>query len=496
MRRSLILALALTACPALASEYSSQITDVTLRPAGDTADAGDIAVVKTSTTSDTHVSEVEVSLVDPDSGEVLTSGVSTLGGSRTHMSDNVDLPETLGEILTVEFTMEGSAGGTDFSLSTGTLLLTGEIPRVWRGLDEESGAQISAFVQRDEELEVIVLDIDVQNRRGGTSSLTVTPTLNREALAEVELSAASMEQLFVLDMGDLSGLDGQDVYVKTTAQNAAGMSYDHVDLPETIGEILTVEFTELGAEDSGEGIQGAVLQETPAGALTLVTVAATDGGGGDLEVSVVDDDSGERVLAGDGEPAQIERQFVAERQLFDGDDLAADQPYLVLVDLLSDGGEPLGDQVELELHPVAGPAAIRLETARGVDLGESDGTVGGAIWIDEDGLGYFFIAANGAGAAAIQSVELSFEEPFEGPAPMESNPELELAREWRMWEYSGEALTEGGLLEATLSLTDGGEQVDYLQTLGTAGALTGERPKSGGHPWLSLDGIMHLTDGG
>jgi len=492
VHRSLIIVLALAASPALASEYTSRVTDVTIRSV---SDASHKALVKTNTTSDTHVSEVEVSFVDPESDEVLASGVSTSGASITRMSDNVDLPETLGEILTVGFSMEGSAGDTTFSLDTGDLVLFGERPRTWRGADEESGADVSVFVKRDEALEVIVLDIDVRNRSGGTSSLTVTPTLNREAMAEVELSAASMDQLFVLDMGDLSSLDGQDVYVKTTAQNAAGMSYDNVDLPETLGEILTVEFTEMGAEDGGDGIQGAILQETAAGELILVTVAATDGGGGDLEVSVVDDASGERALAGDGEPSQIERQFVAERQLFDDGDFATDYPYLVLVDLLSDGGEPIGEQVELELRPVAGLADIALETAREVDLGESDGSVGGAIWMDEDGMGYLFVAVNGQGAAAIQSVELSFEEPFEGPAPMESNPELDLVREWRQWEHSGEALTEGGLLEATLSLTDGGEQVDYLQTHGTAGALTGERTKSGGHPWLSLSGIMHLTDG-
>lgn len=229
------------------------------------------------------------------------------------------------------------------------------------------------------------------------------------------------------------------------------------------------------AADATPGFDRLSLKETKKGQPKLVTWTTSDGTAAALEVELTDRSSGETVLyTVDDSPMLTERTYVYTHLEFDPGETPAGQTYLCLIDLVDDSGLPVGEQYEVELVPPAVPegedhAFTTVPFADGQGsvglLNTGDGTfhVVGALWSDD--------------ARQASSFNLIFEEPFEGPAPLETEVSVGLHGQLDKWVQKGEGTVPASYdLTTTLTTAEGA----VLESLTVAGGGTGQVYSEGG----------------
>jgi len=304
------------------------------------------------------------------------------------------------------------------------------------------------------------------------------------------LSSGSMTDsngdTITLGAADLSSVKERYVATLETEKDADPTGYSYTmttTLLDADGAVTDTVSEQVSFSDAGEddGIQTVKLRENKKGVARAVTLTnSLNGDVAALEVQVTSE-KGEYVLdAYDTEPVSVERWFQAGGLAFDPGESPTGYTYLVLADMVDSNGDPFGEQQEFEVS-VDG---LDARTAPNGDTLPSN-TVGtfsgellfGTVEQEDDGTYTLFVAYAGDDAALIEGVNLIFEEPYEGPAPLETEVSLPLALEWKKWvQKAPGSLAEGDLNVTVNVVSEEGEVIDTISatTAGTGSAYAAD----------------------
>ncbi|MFT7578876.1 MAG: hypothetical protein ACI9MR_000538 [Myxococcota bacterium] len=192
--------------------------------------------------------------------------------------------------------------------------------------------------------------------------------------------------------------------------------------------------------------------ETNGGDAKLVTWTNTQGDDVVLDVQVTDASTGALVLSTTGEPpAYTERSYAAPSLQFDGDESPADYIYLVLIDFIDATGEPFGQQTEVELTI---PQAVEGGVGRDYAV-VADGFGALSALVNEQGY-RLHLVVQGDDIGAITGAKIIFEEPFEGPAPLELEVRVDFASQLNKWVQKGSGSWPDNFVVATTLARQGG----------------------------------------
>ena len=301
-------------------------------------------------------------------------------------------------------------------------------------------------------------DGGILDNLGGSLS---SGTLTGGTLGTATVTRVTERYVGALSAGDGVDPTGFDYAVSTTIRNADGEVVDAVTEQVTLSDAV---------ED--DGLQTIKLRETRRGQTKVSTVTnSLDGDVGALEVQVTDLATGEYVLdAYDTEPVSVERWFQSSGLAFDPGEAPTGYIYFVLVDMIDTHGDPFGEQQEFEVS-VDGLEARTAPNGdefpdNTVSVFGAGGAQGiGTMELEEDGTFTFFFSYAGPDAGLVGGVNLIFEEPYEGPAPLETEINLSLALEWKKWVQKGAAsLPDTGVGVSVTVVSDEGVVLDQVQT--------------------------------
>lgn len=448
-------------------------------------------VVTVSQSNDGAVATTSaVTLTDPATGAVVSSGeATTTRGARARWAGALSADVAAGEVLVRVSATSLVDGALAFDPVAVTVDATGSSP--WGEAALETGHKVRVRL-KDGAVRAVVTHED-----GGWVPVEVSDvqaavsTAEGAGLGSAALTLGDVVQRFVVSAGDLSAYEGTDLVVSGSVGlvDGAGVTLrnGNVDLPETLEEIMTVEFSGLVDDGSGDtgGLTSAIervrLAETRQGDVKLVAVTTTlPGVTPALEVAVTDEATGEDALvAFDESPVGTARIFEAGALAFDPGDSPAGYPYLVLLDRLDEAGNPTGAQTETTVTfeaPADGEAWAEGEVVATFPWGDDEGT--GVAVANADGSVTFAVGYRGEGVGDTASVNLIFEEPFEGPAPLETEVRAPLVLQLDKWVSKGDVGVTGAA-SVTVGLVDGdGGQLDAI---GTSGSSTGTVYRAAGN---------------
>ncbi|MFT5679610.1 MAG: hypothetical protein ACI8RZ_000514 [Myxococcota bacterium] len=462
------------------------------------------------------------------SADAATTALSPLGAPS--LTAEASAADFTGRIKRVRIKRRRSGSGYRLITQTGGDT-SGSVAKV-----ETKVRHPSEFLQKDEPLEVVVLDIDVVNRLVGTS--TDTGDIAPNATVTVMLSniedddfgwdeedgytpeeRTKLEILMADGQGEGVGEGGQKVRVRVTNDGALRVIVSNEDRdwdPDTVASIATtldgetinrVEVEEVRQKwiadletdlseydavtvetilydadgavldtqtqtvsltDDGQepGVNDIKLKETNKGAAKLVTWTTSDGDAASLEVELTDSETGEAVIyTVDDAPVLTERTYLYEGIEFDPGESPEQHYYLCLIDLIDASGDPVGEQYEVELII---PTLEEGEDYAVYTDSFADGT--GSVGFLNTGDGYHVVGAlwhEDAGQAV--SFNLIFEEPFEGPPPLETGVNATIVSQQDKWIQKGGALPSSYDLTATLTTAEGA----VLESITASGSGTG-----------------------
>lgn len=298
--------------------------------------------------------------------------------------------------------------------------------RDWLG-EDISG--LSATIDTGTESEVVSLTISEYRQVWKTNDLTVAGTDASADAVDVQL---------------LLGAEGEAPEAVMTSR---------VDLDPTTIEPGLTQYT---------------VRETKAGDVKLVTWTESDGQAAALEVEIVDNETGEAVLmTTDDTPVQRIRGYAHDLIEFDPGEDPGSYTYLCLIDLLDTSGDPIGEQLEVDLTVPSYDAEAGTDSydwqaitdSTGADLG-SISFVAGA-----DGLS-LSLSYRGDDGAQVESANVIFEEPYEGPAPLETEVNLSLFGEVAKWVQKGEGNIPADYTLTTSLVSPEGETYDTTTAKG------------------------------
>lgn len=242
--------------------------------------------------------------------------------------------------------------------------------------------------------------------------------------------------------------------VTTTVTDAAGALLDS----QTESEVI-------GAEGPGLGPARIRAATRANGTAKLRATTYTDTQPqGPVQISLTDSASGAVVVDETlTQPTDRVRFFNYADLEFDPGDSPLGQIYLVLVDLLDANGDPVGAQREMEARVIGADEVSQASPGEGSD---GLGPVGVMLYEQEDGGFGAYVEVHGT-ALDVVSANVIFEEPFEGPAPLETEVNAPAFQTLSRWTTtSAAAAPEVGVLtisdgNGTLSGT-----VELPETLG------------------------------
>lgn len=165
----------------------------------------------------------------------------------------------------------------------------------------------------------------------------------------------------------------------------------------------------------------------------------------------------------DETPVSTVRIYQYDDLAFDPGEDPAGYTYPVLIDLVDRKGNPYGEQyaTEVTLPPLVEGEASLSEPAL---FGDGSGQV---IVVRE---GAFFTLSVGLrNAAAVASVNVIFQEPFEGPAPLETEVNGALVGQLNKWVQTGEGGLPGNFSLATTLIDPDGAVVGGTSVVGAGG---------------------------
>ena len=229
------------------------------------------------------------------------------------------------------------------------------------------------------------------------------------------------------------------------------------------GPVGRTDTVDLNATPMTPVLSKLTARETAGGDAKLVTI--TEGGDASLAVEMIDNATGEPVISTiDETPVSTVRIYEHRGLEFDPGEDAGNYIYLMLIDMLDANGDPVGSQYEIELTV---PALVEGETTiTTAPFGDGLGQV--IMTRDAEGFGFSVGIKN---TAAVDAVNLIFEEPFEGPTPFETEVNATPAGQLNKWVQKGQtALPESFTL--TTELTNAaGEVVSGASVTGGPGVV-------------------------
>lgn len=217
------------------------------------------------------------------------------------------------------------------------------------------------------------------------------------------------------------------------------------------------------------GLSKATLKETKRGDTKLVTWTDSDGTAAALEVDLVDNATGESVLmTTDDTPILTVRGYLADPIEFDPGEAADGYVYLTLIDLIDEAGNPVGEQLEAELTVPSYDAETDTDGENWSTVTDSTGAIVATVGFLATAEGQqLAMAYSGEDARSVTNANLIFEEPYEGPAPLETEVSLSLRGELAKWSQKAEGSVPDGYTLTTTLVTPEGEVLHTTTATGS-----------------------------
>lgn len=243
---------------------------------------------------------------------------------------------------------------------------------------------------------------------------------------------------------------------------AYGFTYTHPEDDES--EFSISAQATVGSTPGAAGVVRSRLRQKKNGDLKHVawTIDADPGAAHALEVAIYDEVTGEDLLIVDGDtPSFSARYFEAAALDFDGDPTGT--PFSLTLSARGADGGTLGT------HRVDIPS---LAATQDIDLSGWDAIDAGALGIAIDGTtATVTVSSTGGETGAIQALELTFDEPFEGPAPQENPLQVDFSADVHTRVQTA-ALTDTqatGDLGVDVAFYDGND--DIIEAVGWTGVI-------------------------
>jgi hypothetical protein len=169
----------------------------------------------------------------------------------------------------------------------------------------------------------------------------------------------------------------------------------------------------------------------------------------------------------DDTPVRTQRGDGVSEVEFDPGESPEDYIYPCLIDLIGEDGDPVGRQQEVELTvpPIGedGTVGWAYQT-----FADGDGVI--SFLHDEAGIGVHVIY-EGEDVGSVASVNVIFEEPYEGPAPLETEVNATLRVQWNKWVQSGTSEIPDAYTLTTTLVTPEGAELDSTTATGGTGTV-------------------------
>jgi hypothetical protein len=257
----------------------------------------------------------------------------------------------------------------------------------------------------------------------------------------------------------------EDLDIDPAVLESAARIQAQTELLDVSGEVVATRLEDVqleGDDDLDIGISRVNLGETGRGDVKMSTWTASNGDAASLQVQVTDTETGEVALSTlDEAPVRTVRAFSSSTTF---DDDSQGYIYLVLLDLIGANGDPIGEQHEVELlaSPDLGPDGIYGEEYFGF-FGDGQGAV--AMIPSEDGFDVE-VLWQGDGVGEVESVNVIFEEPFEGPAPLELEVQTQLVGQFDKWVQKGGTPTPSSSIVGAVLADEIGQILEEISTSG------------------------------
>lgn len=401
----------------------------------------------------TDIAKVAVAMKDPTTGKALgTETFTTPDRARAlfetpakHITsvsgDTLKLDITAGEVAS-----DGSVG-TKQSTTTIEVSLTKTDSGGFVGEGAASnGWKTRVRINADGEMTSVLMNSNKRWRGDGVYRVAYYHKVGKVAM----ISGLVRQRWGGSTSTKLSDLDTVDV--TTTLYDAKGTVLD--TLSETV---------DLGEDSFTPSIDKIRVAETKKGVAKLVTWTTSPDQDATVEVELTDDDT-DKVLfeTKDASPVLSQRSYLTGDVEFEDADLVAGELYLVLIDRLDAEGFATGEQFEVEIK--APSAYTDSVGANYASIGDGAGLLG--MLRDDDGY-YFHVALSGEESEGVSDISIIFEEPFEGPEPLETEVTATSTARFDKWvQRTSVTLPDSFSVDATLSSSDG-------KTLDTVGGATG-----------------------
>lgn len=390
-----------------------------------------VVAVTESGDADT-VASAEVTLCDPSTGEVLETLTLDDPGRARVISLDDDAAVVGGDTLHVTFKAQAIDNNGDpfgeqqeFEVSIDMLdarTAEGDPGDGWKVRVRDTSAG----------LQVVVLNEDRSWSGGGVSDVAYSVNDSTDVLT-ADLDEVR-QRMTARVSTDLSAYDR--VQVDTELYDADGVLLDSAS--------STVRTTDVTEEP---GLDQVKVKETASGDAKVVTWTQSGGLETSLDVELVDNETGEIAFAVlDDSPVRSQRHYYYEGLEFDPGESPSDYIYLVLIDMLGDDGDPVGQQYEVELTI---PSLVEGEDYSTSYSGFADDTGALGVVVDADGYHVHVVLEN-EDVLAVSEVAVIFEEPYEGPAPLETEVVTTLEVQWDKWVQRGGTLPSDYTLTTTL----------------------------------------------
>jgi|GEM_PF-1630273 len=412
-----------------------------------------------------------------DGGPALpTSVVSSSVASTVRFDTTVQAPlDTSGGAPVLDLLLEsedGSSASTTITLSPGVRTPwqltegTGATLRVsakWIDGDEPDTSAVRLFVRGDTS--------DWQ--ASSLSNVDGWISLDGIAFANSALVENRVNDRFVSVIDAPVDPDGFSYSVSTTVTDLAGNVLDAGTTSATVGAEDAIATgpatTRVSAKANGKAKLKATTSD-PSGSADQLTVQLTDSSDGTVVLS-------ETLTT----PNQVQRLYSGPSFEFDPGESPVGYTYLVLIDLLDAEGNPVGQQREAEVVILGADEPVVASVAEGGD--DSFEAVTAMIYEQEDGTFATYLGVQGGSLNAV-SANIIFEEPYEGPAPLETEVPGWRVNTIRSWSTTS-AVSAPAIGELTLTDANGtlGGTVELPEVLKSAAASGTTKPKTSSYTY-------------
>jgi hypothetical protein len=319
------------------------------------------------------------------------------------------------------------------------------------------------------ELTVVLGNEDKEWGGAGTLSAAVSV----DGATEVDLSMSEVRQRFKASLPEDFVFE-DDLIMKAELMDAEGNTLDTVE--QTLSP---------PSEAVTPALAKGTLKETSAGKAKLVTWTESDGQTTALEVELIDNSTGESVImTTDDTPVASYLTMDYSYLEFDPGEAPDGYIYLCLIDLIDSQGNPTGEQMEVELTVPSYDVENETSGTDWVAYSDSSGTQLGYIgfYAYEDGYG-IAMSVESSEDLDVGSANIIFEEPYEGPAPLETEVGVGVVYQLDKWVEKGDdgvpddytlittMVTAEGVVLSTSTATGGGTGTVY-KTAGNGSGTT------------------------